>query len=82
MSKILFWLAIILVALLVMRLLARHSASTHRKQSQPARKKGPKRVEAMVQCAHCGLHLPASDAVHSHGNTWCSHEHARLGSQR
>lgn len=78
MSKILFWVAVILVVLLVMRLLARHSAaSKSRAQSTP--RKGRKRFEAMVQCAHCGVHLPSSDAVHSHGNTWCSHEHARLG---
>ncbi len=78
MSKILFWVVIILVALLVMRLLARHSAAS-KSRVQPPRRKGPKRFETMVQCARCGVHLPSDEAVHSHGNTWCSQEHARLG---
>jgi uncharacterized protein len=78
MSKILFWVVVILVALLVMRLLARHSVAS-KSRAQPPGRKGPRRFEAMVQCAHCGVHLPAGEAVHVNGNTWCSHEHARLG---
>jgi len=33
----------------------------------------------MVRCAHCGIHLPRSEAVLMNGQTWCSQEHARLG---
>ena len=29
----------------------------------------------MVSCAHCGLHLPASDAVQGTGGLYCSMEH-------
>jgi len=79
MSKVLFWVVVILVALLAMRLLARHSAASKSRGAQPPKRKGPKRFEAMVQCARCGVHLPSSEAVHSHGNTWCSQEHTRLG---
>lgn len=35
--------------------------------------------EAMVRCAHCGIHLPRSEALLQGGQTWCSQEHARLG---
>ncbi|WP_277404946.1 PP0621 family protein, partial [Achromobacter xylosoxidans] len=35
--------------------------------------------EAMVRCAHCGIHLPRSEALLQGGRTWCSQEHARLG---
>jgi len=33
----------------------------------------------MVRCAHCGIHLPRSEAVLQNGLTWCSTEHAALG---
>jgi uncharacterized protein len=33
----------------------------------------------MVRCAHCGIHMPRSEAVLSDGKTWCSPEHAKLG---
>jgi len=83
MSKVLFWVAVVLVVLVVMRIVARNAAS--RTQAPPAarsRTRTPKRFEAMVQCAHCGVHLPAADALKSHGKTWCSQEHARLGSRQ
>ena len=36
--------------------------------------------QAMVSCAHCGLHLPRPDAVEGEGGRhYCSTEHRRLG---
>lgn len=35
--------------------------------------------ENMVQCAHCGVYLPASEAIMQNGQPWCSQEHAKLG---
>lgn len=41
------------------------------------REPGP---QAMVSCAHCGLHLPQPDAVEGEGGRhYCSAEHRRLG---
>lgn len=38
-------------------------------------------AEAMVQCAHCGIHFPASESVSSAaGAVFCSEEHLRLAS--
>ena len=34
---------------------------------------------AMVACRHCGLHLPASDALAGPDGPYCSAEHLRLG---
>lgn len=34
---------------------------------------------AMVACAHCGLHLPAADAVAEGAHLYCSDGHRRLG---
>jgi len=33
----------------------------------------------MVECAHCGLHLPAADAVPEGSRLYCSDGHRRLG---
>lgn len=36
-------------------------------------------VEAMLACAHCGLHFPASEALtNTNGSVFCSIEHQRL----
>ena len=38
--------------------------------------------QSMVECAHCGLHLPQSDAVaDARGQFYCGAEHRRLASQ-
>ncbi|MCA1324417.1 PP0621 family protein [Herbaspirillum sp. alder98] len=38
-------------------------------------------AETMVQCAHCGIHFPVSEAVtHASGALYCSEEHRRLAS--
>jgi uncharacterized protein len=33
----------------------------------------------LVRCAHCGVHLPRSEARLEGGTPFCSAEHARLG---
>lgn len=35
----------------------------------------PGRVENMVSCAQCGLHLPRSDAYPGRGGMFCSEAH-------
>jgi uncharacterized protein len=39
----------------------------------------PAQLQDMVACAHCGLHLPHSDAVIQGGAHYCSVDHLRLG---
>lgn len=49
------------------------SAARQSQQPQPAE------VEHMVQCAHCNIHFPASEAVtDAGGKVFCSVEHLRL----
>lgn len=36
-------------------------------------------AEKMVVCAHCGLHLPESDALTGDGRSYCCDEHRRHG---
>ncbi|TSE18887.1 hypothetical protein Talka_01917 [Tepidimonas alkaliphilus] len=38
----------------------------------------PDTPQAMVRCLHCGLHLPATEAVRGALGAYCSHEHRRL----
>jgi len=46
----------------------------------PTRRAAP--PEAMVRCAHCGLHLAAAEAVQDGGLRYCSEAHRRAGSAR
>lgn len=39
-------------------------------------------AEEMVACAHCGVHLPRTDAVSDDRNLYCGDEHRRLGPRR
>jgi len=37
---------------------------------------------ALVACAHCGTHLPKSDAYWKEGHSYCSVTHRNLGPKR
>jgi uncharacterized protein len=88
MGKAIFWVVVILGVLMLARVLARSKAASAAKSKarqaaptpvQPAAQGDP---EAMVRCAHCGVHLPRSEARMLGGNTWCSNEHAKLGARK
>ncbi len=36
----------------------------------------------ITRCAHCGLHLPRSEAVHAGDRDYCSTEHRLAGPER
>jgi len=36
-------------------------------------------LDELVRCAHCGLHLPRSEARSAGGQNYCSDEHAARG---
>jgi len=80
-GKLLFWAVIIIGLLVAARVLARQ-AGRHADNPQPrAQGQRPQAMpapESMVRCAHCGIHLPRSEAVLMNGQTWCSQEHASL----
>lgn len=82
MGKLLFWIVIIIGVLFVARIAGRMAAARQDSPAgaRPQGKAGPASApEAMVRCAHCGIHLPRSEALLQGGQTWCSQEHARLG---
>ena len=74
--KLLFWVAVIVVGVLW---LLRSGKSRNKPNAQAGRPEQDNAAEAMVQCAHCGVHLPASEALHNPaGLAFCSHEHRLL----
>ena len=82
MSRILFWIA--LIALVVMavrsklRAAVRRSQMEAQQQSQRPAQPQPAEIEAMAQCAHCGVYFPSSEAVRADGLDYCSPGHVRL----
>ncbi len=83
MSKLLFWIVIILAALVVARIAARHSANREERPpgppSKPKRQTKEQAAQIMVRCAHCGIHLPTSEAVRRGGWNYCSLAHSLKG---
>lgn len=78
MMKIVLTLAIVVLALMWWFGKGRGggASSSRRKGAAP----GQPAAQAMVACAHCGLHLPQPDAVEGEGDRhYCSVEHRRLG---
>ncbi len=76
--KLLIWLVIVfLVVAWIMRgkkNVPGRDGAGQRKPQAPA----DGAPEAMLQCACCGLHVPASEAVtHAPGVAFCSEEHRR-----
>lgn len=78
MGRILFFVLLGIAAYLAwrwMRLQGRADAGAARPPAAPA-------AEAMVRCAHCGVHLPRSEAIVVAGQTFCCEEHRQLGPRR
>lgn len=44
-------------------------------EAAPARPQQANDPEAMLRCAECGLHLPASQSLPGRGGVFCSTEH-------
>ena len=51
-----------------------------KRQDSPGKGAAPPATPVeMVECAHCGLHLAAADAVAESSRLYCSDAHRRLG---
>ena len=53
-----------------------------RSSADPTKSTQPHGAVATVQCAHCGLHLPSTDAVPEGSRLYCSDAHRLLGPAR
>jgi len=73
MSKYLLVTLVLLIAVTVWR--HKHSKTVARRP-RPA---SPRPAAAMVRCAHCGVHLPQTDALPAGQQHYCSPAHRQLG---
>jgi uncharacterized protein len=71
--KYLLLIAVVALVLWAMRRASLPPPAPPRRREQP-------RLEAMVRCSHCGLHLPRSEALPgSDGQLYCSAAHRDAG---
>ena len=79
MSRALFWILLALVIYFAVRSKLRAAARNSRMHVPPQPSEPPPvAIENMTSCAHCGLHFPASEALHADGRDYCSPAHLRL----
>jgi len=88
MSRLLFWVILIIVIGFAVRAKLRAAIRKSQLQQeeqwrqqqyrQQGRQAEPASIENMTSCAHCGLHFPASEAVTADGLDYCSPAHVRL----
>lgn len=74
-------LVVVLIAVLLLVWLVTGSLRRLGQRQGPGTSKraAPPRVEGMVACAHCGVHLPASLALSEGGEVYCSAAHRQAG---
>ncbi len=75
MTRILFWLGLLVLVLLALRSKVRSMRARTDARGQAATLPP---AEAMCCCAHCGIHFPASEAIRANDREFCSPAHARL----
>jgi len=74
MGRILFFLLLAFAAYIAWKGLRR---SAQREPVVPSRASTP--AQAMVSCAHCGLHVPRADALPAGDRFFCCEDHRRRG---
>jgi uncharacterized protein len=88
MTRLLFWIALIILVVMAVRSKLRAAVAARAYQPQPGQ--GPEMsaggapaqprvgdAERMTSCAECGLYFPASESVREGGRDYCSQAHAR-----
>jgi len=78
MSRIVFWVILIVVVGFAIRAKLRDVARRAEQQVPPPRPRTHSTavIEDMTSCAHCGLHFPASEAIRVEGQDYCCPAHA------
>lgn len=68
-------LLVVIVALAVLWLLLRGLVRRAKGEGQQPRKPPPATPQAMLACAHCGVHLPRDEALPGRGGVFCGEAH-------
>ncbi len=83
MGKLLFWIILGAAIYLGYRLFLVSQRRSERAAQQAARKRErEEQGEPMRSCAHCGVHVPQSDAVAHGGQYFCSIAHRDEAARR
>ena len=72
MGKVLLVVAVIAAVYFIVRAYTRAMAAKNPLESEQ------RPTEDMVQCAHCGVHLPRGDSITGGERYFCSNEHRQL----
>jgi uncharacterized protein len=78
MSRLVFWIGLIVLIFFALRSKLRASLRNQQMHVPPQRQPNaapPPVIENMTSCAQCGLHFPASEALHAEGRDYCSPAH-------
>jgi len=77
MTRLLFWLALVFLVIAAIRSKLRQMSGPEQGGAAP-RRQAPAEppLEKMLQCAHCGVHFPASENVPAAGRDYCCAAHA------
>lgn len=75
MARIFILLAVVLGVFWWLRSRAEARRDKADRSSGPATTSRDSNAEAMVQCAHCGVHLPGSEAIAWRGLHYCRRSH-------
>ena len=80
MSRAVFWILLAGLIYFAVRAKLRAAARKGSMHVPPQERSAPPAaaIENMTSCAHCGLHFPASEALHADGRDYCSPAHLRL----
>jgi uncharacterized protein len=70
MVRLLFWIALIAIAVWLWRRIKNPPVINQPRPDQP---------QAMVRCAHCDLHVPQGEALELEGQWYCSADHRIKG---
>jgi uncharacterized protein len=79
MSRLLFWIAFIILVVMAIRSKLRAVSAPPQPMRRAPEPAPPAQVESerMACCAHCGVYFPASEAVRVDGRDFCSPAHVR-----
>jgi uncharacterized protein len=81
MSRAVFWILLAVLVYFAVRAKLRAAARKQQMHMPPQGQDGapratpPAAIEDMTSCAQCGLHFPASEALHADGRDYCSPAH-------
>ena len=74
------YLIVVIVVAIVVWMLARNRQAPPAKPRRTAR--GAPAPQDMVECSHCGVHLPRTEALSADVGNYCSEAHRLAGPRR